>query len=389
MKLLVILSRIPFPLEKGDKLRAYHQIRCLSAHCEIVLVALSEGTPHPEAVRQLSPYCRELHFVKLTKSGIFINLIKALFKAWPLQAGYFYSRGAATLVRQITQTWKPDHVYCQLIRTAAYARGLGLPSTIDFQDTFSAGVRRRAEKAAFILRPFFRFEYQRLLRYEKQVFDMFGTHTLISAPDRELFPHPERNRIVIVENGVDFSSFTARAAQKEYEVLFTGNMGYPPNINAAEFLAREIMPIVRIEFPEARLVLAGASPHARVKKLAGPLTIVTGWVDDMRPWYAGARVFAAPMRMGTGLQNKLLEAMAMGLPCVTTELANDALGAKPGLEILTGGSAAQIAEQIIRLLCNPDDAHELARRGHQYVHRHFSWEGATSKLLDLFASRSR
>jgi glycosyltransferase involved in cell wall biosynthesis len=384
MKLLVILSRIPYPLEKGDKLRAYHQLRCLSAHCEIVLVALSEGKPHPEAVRQLSPFCRELHFVKLPKYGIFINLVRAFFKAWPLQAGYFYNHGAAAFIRRIVQTWQPDHVYCQLLRTAAYARGIGVRSTIDFQDTFSAGVRRRRDKASLFLRPFFGFEYKRLLRYEKQVFEMFGGHTLISAPDRELFPHPDRNRIVIVENGVDFSSFTPEAVPKKHDVLFTGNMGYPPNIDAAEFLARDIMPLVRREWPGARLVLAGASPHLRVKKLTGPLTMVTGWVDDMRPWYAGAKVFVAPMRMGTGLQNKLLEAMAMELPCVTTRLANDALGANPGRDILIGESAADIAGHIIRLLSDQDSARILANNGHQYVHRHFSWEGATLKLLDLF-----
>ena len=383
MHLLVILPRVPYPLEKGDKLRAYHQIRCLSERHTITLVALSDGKVHPQAEAHLQQYCRELYIVPLPVVLRLWNMLRAFLAGWPLQVGYFYSISAHRLIHRLADTGKYDRVYCQLLRTGLYAKDLSVKSVMDYQDTFSAGMRRRKEKAPWYFRPFFDFEYRRLRRFEEVSFNWFGGHTLISEPDRELFPHTEKERIAIVGNGVEFGYFSPMDRPLQAEVLFTGNMGYPPNIDAAVFLAGEIMPLVREGIPDARLVLAGASPHLRVRSLSGPLTRVTGWVDDMREWYAASSVFVAPMRMGTGLQNKLLEAMAMQLPCITTPLANDALGAAPGIEILTGRDAKEIAEGIIRLLQDESLSASIGKGGNDFVRKHYNWEMATRKLERL------
>jgi glycosyltransferase involved in cell wall biosynthesis len=163
-------------------------------------------------------------------------------------------------------------------------------------------------------------------------------------------------------------------------------MGYPPNIDAARFIAEEIFPLVLKKFPKATLLLAGANPHAKVRELQSTNITVTGWLPDIRESYATSRIFIAPMRIGTGLQNKLLEAMAMELPCITSRLANQALGAKENKEILVGTTANDYANHIIRLLQDKNNAEILAENGHAFVKREFSWEGSTAGLEELFTS---
>ncbi|MDK2910133.1 MAG: polysaccharide biosynthesis protein PslH [Bacteroidales bacterium] len=383
-KLLVVLPRVPWPLEKGDKLRAYHQLHFLCHHFEIYLVALSEGKPHPQALTQLTPFCKEIHIIPTSLARRFWGMLKALFVGWPLQAGYFYHSRAYREIRKILSFHNPSFAYFQLARTGPYARGLSIPSIIDFQDTFSAGIQRRIEKAPFWVKPFLHFEYLRLKRYETALLDVFTEATLISLPDRDLFPHPNRNRIHIIPNGVDFEFFTPNpTAIKEEWVLFTGNMNYPPNVDAARFLAKEIMPQVWKVLPSVKLILAGATPHPSVKALENEKTIVTGWINDMREYYNRAAIFVAPMRMGTGLQNKLLEAMAMQLPCVTSSLANQSLGAAEGREILIGKSAHEFASHVVHLFNDKNFAQQLASNGSIFVKNNYSWEKATHRLADI------
>jgi glycosyltransferase involved in cell wall biosynthesis len=161
-------------------------------------------------------------------------------------------------------------------------------------------------------------------------------------------------------------------------------MGYPPNIDAARFIAQEIFPLVLNQFPAANLLIAGATPNAKVMALQSKNITVTGWLPDIRGSYASSRIFVAPMRIGTGLQNKLLEAMAMELPCISSTLANQALGAKENVEILIGNTAEEYANHIISLLQNESLALALAQKGRNFVRKTFSWENSASKLEKLF-----
>ena len=251
----------------------------------------------------------------------------------PLQCGYFYNRKAARKIDALIAKHKPDMLFGQLLRVAEYIRHKDLPKAIDYQDIFSYGMKRRADIASFITRPIYTMEYHRLARYEAVIFDDFDVKAIISEPDRALFPHEKRDEILIVPNGVDHEKYHPMDCEKRYDLVFTGNMSYAPNVNAVDYLANEIMPIVWKTLPEAKLYIAGATPDPKVKKAASERIIVSGWLDDIRDAYAQSRVFIAPMRIGTGLQNKLLEAMSMRLPAITSPLANASLGAKPDEEI--------------------------------------------------------
>ena len=380
MKIFVLLPRIPYPLEKGDKLRAFNQIKQLAKRNEIILCALNDNPKvnEQDAFHALQPFCQSINFIKITKPQILLGLVRAFLKGLPMQCGYFYNRKAVKKIDALIAKHKPDMLFGQLLRVAEYIRYKDLPKTIDYQDIFSYGMKRRADIASFVTRPIYNMEYRRLSRYEAAIFEDFDVKTIISEPDRELFPHEQRDEILVIPNGVDHDYFKPQDQEKKYDLVFTGNMSYPPNVNAVEYLAEEILPIVWKTLPEVKMYIAGATPDPKVKKVASDNIVVSGWLDDIRDAYAQSRVFIAPMRIGTGLQNKLLEAMSMRLPAITSPLANASLGAKPDEEILIGSNAEEMAQHIITLLTNKEKAERLALAGYNFTNRVYDWGKATA-----------
>ena len=379
MRIFVLLPRIPYPLEKGDKLRAYNQIKQLAKRHEVVLCALNDNpkVDEQQAFQALQPYCSSINFIKLAKPRILFGLLRAFLKGLPLQCGYFYNRKAAREVDALIAKHQPDFLFGQLVRVAEYIRFKNLPKAIDYQDVFSYGMKRRRDIASFVTRPIFNMEYQRLCRYEAAIFDEFEVKTIISKADRDLIPHPKRDTILVIPNGVDHEYYKPREEEKRYDIVFTGNMSYAPNVNAVDYLAHEILPLVWKRLPEAKMYIAGASPDPKVKKVASENIVISGWLDDIRDAYAQSRVFIAPMRIGTGLQNKLLEAMSMRLPAITTPLANGSLGAQPGKEILVGSTAEELAQHIITLLTDSQTSERIAQAGFDFTNRVYDWGKAT------------
>lgn len=386
MKLLVLLSRVPFPLDKGDKLRAYHFIRYLSEFHDIYLFCLNDNNYSEDDIKAIQPFCKNIKVVRLNKLQIVISLFKAAFTKLPFQVAYFYNHKIQRDLDKYISDIHPDHIFCQLVRMAEYVKTQAVPKTIDYQDVFSYGIKRRTEIADFYMKPLFNSEYKRLINYEKEVFDAFDNKIIISITDRDLIQHPLKDEIVIIPNGVDFSYYQPIKCEKEFDIVFTGNMGYPPNIDAAIFLINEIKPLVAKVYKDIKIVIAGANPHSDVKALKSDQVIVTGWVDDIRSYYARSVIFIAPMRIGTGLQNKLLEAMAMGIPSVTTSLSNSALNAKEGEEILVGNSAEELAACIIRLLADRKLRDDISKNASGFVKNKFHWEENIKKLNQLITN---
>jgi polysaccharide biosynthesis protein PslH len=384
LRILVLLSRFPYPLERGDKLRAFHQLRILSRDHQVLLCALHEDELQPEWLDAVRPYCKELRTFRLGRIGQVAELAKCAFGRKPFQVGYFFNGSVKKEVERLAAEWRPDAIYCQLLRTAPYVEGIqGIPKVIDFQDAFAKGMERRLETDPWYMRPLIRSEMRRLAEYEPQVFAQFDAATIISEQDREQLSFSGKEHVRIVRNGVEIEHFTPSEKPKTEDVLFAGNMGYPPNVEAGVLLANEVMPMVWGQVPGARLMLAGARPTFQVRQLQNDRITVTGWVDDMRDCYAQARVFVAPMFIGTGLQNKLLEAMAMRLPCITTPLANNALGAQPDKEVLIAETAEEFASAILLLLNDTGRAKELAENGHRFISERFGWDAQTEPLLQL------
>jgi len=388
MKLFVILSRVPFPLEKGDKLRAFNQIKELSKNHQIILFALNDSVLDDRAMAELKKYCVAISIVKFSKITIFFNLLRAFFNGLPLQVGYFYFNKAQRKIDELIKKHNPDHIYCQLIRTSEYVKKYPtIPKTLDYMDVFSKGMERRKKIDAFYMKPFLMMEFRRLLRYERKVFSLFNNKVIISEQDKNLIPHPNKQDIVVVPNGVDTSYFKPLQHKKEYELLFNGNMNYPPNIESVEYLVEKVMPYVWKKLPATCLLISGASPNAKVLNLASDKVIVSGWVDDIRNNFAMSKVLVAPMQISIGLQNKLLEAMAMQIPCITSSLANNALGARVNDQILVADTPEQYARHIIDLLQNEDRAKQIGLSGYQFVLNKYNWESTTAILSQLMSKK--
>lgn len=392
MKVFVILSRVPFPLEKGDKLRAYHQLRELKKKHHIVLCCLSDTDVPSEANRALDEICHEIHIFKLKRWKIYLNLFLCLFSRKPFQVMYFYQGWVHKSIRSLIASSKPDHIYSQLIRTAEYVKDeYNYPKTIDYQDAFSKGMERRMKKSTWPMSELFAAERKRLIAYENIIFEYFDGKTIISEEDRRYIYHPERKDIALITNGIDTDYFhrTEKQLNKAFDILFTGNMNYAPNIETAEYIVAQILPLVKKVHPEVRLALAGSDPHRRVKNLGKtPGVTVTGWIDDIRDAYNDAAIFLAPMQIGTGLQNKLLEAMSMQLPCITSPLANKPLKANHPTEIAVADTPQDYADWIARLLSDGQLREEMGMKGREFVRDQFSWSASTSKLEALMCAQN-
>lgn len=387
-KVLVVVSRVPYPLEKGDKLRAFNQIKVLSKKYDVALFALDDPSTRSsnEAKKVLSQYCSSVDIVKLNRFSIYVNIILAFFKGLPLQVGYFYSANAHRKLQDLICSFQPDHIYCQLVRTAEYVKDTkDIHLTLDYMDALSKGIERRIPNATFFMKAILQLELKRLRTYEARVFDRFDAKTIISEQDRDHIDHSDSSCIKVVPNGVDTAFFKPVKEEKKYDIVFSGNMSYPPNIESAVYLATEVLPLVQTQRPEANLVIAGVSPAPQVQSLKSKYVTVTGWVEDMRACYAQSRVFIAPMQTSIGMQNKILEAMAMAVPCICSIMANNAIGAENGDNILIGENAVEYANSIIKILENEELAEKLSKSGREFVLSRYDWTAASDELMGIFA----
>lgn len=378
-----MVSRFPFPLEKGDKLRAYHQIKELSKSFSVHLIALSDAAVSKQHLDELTKFCASVTIYKLSKISIFWNSCVALFGKKPIQVGYFFNPIIFRKVQQKLRDIQPIHIVSQLIRTTEYTKNYhSCPKTLDYMDALSKGIERRIGKESWYLNWIFRLESKRLRNYERSVFDYFEHKIIISEQDRNLIYHPERAKIRCVPNGIDASFFNYQNTKKSnYELIFVGNMSYAPNVEASKFIAREILP----HLINCNLLIAGATPHASLQRLAQHSKNITlsGWVDDIREAYCNGEIFIAPMTIGTGMQNKLLEAMALGVPCITTDLANNAINAIHNESIIVANTADEMIIAIKNLLANPEKAQSIGKSGKEFVSKYYSWSTATNVLVEL------
>ena len=380
MKIVVLTSRIPYPLEKGDKLRIFHQIRHLSTKHEICLVCLNENAEEIDT-SVLKEMVSELHILKLSKWKIPFRMFFALFHKLPFQVTYFLEWKNKKKIETVIQNFQSEHIYCQLIRTSEYVKDLfQFDKSIDYMDAFSAAALRRAKTEKGLHKLFWKIENERVKKYERSIFDYFNHHSIISEQDRNLLAIPANKNISIVPNGVDTGHFENSHISKKYDIVFAGNMNYPPNIAAAIFLVEEILPKLIAQFPDITVLIAGANPSSEVLNLASNQVKVSGWMNDIREAYCESRVFVAPMFIGAGMQNKILEAMSSELPVITTSLAAEAFPEKNLSKLIQANTAFEFAKAIQYYLLNETTQEEDGKKNRIYVEEKYSWKISNQKL---------
>lgn len=390
MKLLAILPRFPYPVDKGDKLRAFHHLKYLAGRHEVHLFALSDQPVSPDERAVLETFCASVTVYRLSKAGIYGRLLANVFGRIPFQTAWHSDAGADRKLSEEIARIRPDVLFYQLLRTAELAKDSALPKVLDLQDPMSENIRLRMHKEPWWKRFIFRWEYKRLLTYEAAMPARFREICIISERDRNDLPEPAKSRARLVSNGIDLSYYVPRPdTPKTFDLVFVGAMGYIPNVEAARFLVKEVLPELRKLGLEPNVAIVGADPTPEVKALAGPSVTVTGRVPDTRGYYAAARVMVAPMFINTGIQNKILEAAAMGLPIVTTMQANEAIGAEAGTQVLPAQTPEEFARQIAVLLRDETRANQIAENGRWFVLSRFTWEACGRQLEILLEDALR
>lgn len=354
----------------------------MAEYFDIIVVASGNSKEiNNEAYNALKPYCHEIHFFSQHKISRVWNTLRHFIAGRPLQSGFFYSSKARRLIREKVDQKAIDHIYCQLFRTAEMVKNIQITKTIDYQDAFSLSMKKRMKATRGIKKMLLAIEYKRVQKYEKTIYSWFDHHTIISESDREHLNMPELH---VIRNGVDVDFFQPDPdVRANYDLIFSGNMSYLPNVHTAVYLAKEIMPLIWEQTPTANLVLAGASPDKAVRQLAGKNIIVTGWVNDIREVYNQSKVFIAPMQIGTGLQNKILEAMAMKLPCITSEAAWKPISAEKDKELLIARSSQEYADKAIQLLKDQNKRKRIGDDARNFVSRNFDWNACTHDLVRI------
>ena len=390
MRILFVTPRFPFPLRRGHQVRAFHQLRLLSARNRITLFAVSSEDAPPDAMEAVAPFCEEIVPVKLPPAAAAAGAMRGAFSGLPLQAGVFAGAALRRRLEETIRRRRPDVVHVQLARMAPVCEeGVGVPRVMDLVDSLSLNMERRFRRDRGPARWAAYAEWKSMARYERKIAATWEHVTVVSPVDRRAigdFP-----RLSVNPNGVDLRQFAfvpdGRAAST---VVFTGNLGYFPNVDALTWFAGEILPSIRREVPSAVFRVSGARPAAAVRALAGGEGVrIERDVDRIEGALAGATVAVAPMRAGSGQLLKILEAMASGVPVVATSLAASAFDFVSGRELLVADDAAEFASAVSRLLRDPDEAKAIALRARRRVEERYGWERSVADLERIYASVAR
>ena len=388
MRIVFVTSRFPYPVEKGDKLRAFHQIRLLSQQHEVHLVAISHQHIAEADMKAMQPYCASVKVFHIRKWLLPFHLATGWLSGLPLQVSYFLDNTIKRKVQYHIIHLNPDHVICQLIRASPYVRALPFRKTLDYMDVFSEGMRQMNEKHGWLGFPF-QWEARRLAAYERTIYKDFDKHSIISSQDRSRLKLATSGQVAIIPNGVDESFLDYnQPPHAGHDLVFVGNMGYGPNIAAANILVNKILPALKQKGLHPKVLIAGARPGRKILAFHNGDVTVRGWVEDIREAYADGRIFVAPMFSGLGLQNKILEAMAMGLPCVTTSMVNNAIGAEHGKEIIVADTVKEMTAWIERLMHNAEMHQRISVAAREFVTTHYRWEDQVRKLDEFIQTQN-
>ena len=397
MKLLFLCHRVPYPPNKGEKIRAYHHVAHLARKHRLHLACLADTRADLDHARSLEGLCASVDVVYRSPLAARMLALAALPTGRSLSVAAFDSPDLRARVEQRIREEAPDVLLAHSAAMAQYVEHLsGLPRALDFVDADSEKWRDYGRLRPFPYSTLYSLEAERLARYEGRMASEFDASIFVSEAEAEIVRRRAPGRALsVIPNGVDLVAFQPDPDVSRRclpLVVFTGVMGYFPNVDAVTHFARDIFPEVRRQVPEAEFRIVGRDPSAGVRRLAQlPGVTVTGSVADVRPHLAEAAVAVAPFRIARGVQNKVLEAMACGLPVVGTNLAFQALAASDADGVRAAVSPQAFAAEVVALLRDQPRRRELGQRARHYVERHHRWEDSgallESRLLELVESR--
>lgn len=391
--ILYLVHRIPYPPNKGDKVRSFNILRQLSKRHRVFLGTFIDHPDDRAYVVRLKEWCEEIFAVDLNPVVQRIASMRALLSGEALSLPYYRDRGLADWVRATAQRERIRQAVAFSGPMAQYFDSLPLDHAIvDFCDVDSAKWSQYADDRPWPLSWLYRLEGARLLTFERKAAGAADRSLFVTEAEAALFQRaaPEvAQKVAVMQNGVDahyFSpelGFDSPYASGGPVVLFTGAMDYWPNIDAVSWFAKCILPLVRARFGDVRFWIVGMNPAPAVLELAREGVIVTGTVPDVRPYLAHANVVVAPLRIARGIQNKVLEAMAMARPVVLSAAPAVGLAARDGQECLVADGEDAFADCVLQLLADADRGQAMGQAARECVLGNYSWQAHLSLLDEL------
>ena len=392
--ILFLTHRIPYPPDRGDKIRGFNMVRFMSTRKRVHVIAFADDSRDLKRRNGLAPYTGNRSIIWRSKPR-WLAAVQALAFRRPISLTAFENASVQEAVTNLLARHSIDTIFVFSSQMAQYLPSKPRQKVImDFVDMDSAKFAAYAKNSSGFTKWMMQREAQLLLAHEKSVAAKVDASLFVSTQEAALFCEKTgAKRVHVVENGIDTVYFDPSAAFKRIEttgalIVFTGQMDYRPNIEAVSWFVDTILPHIRVAHPNARFAIVGRNPTDAVKALARqPGVIVTGEVADVRGWLAAAAVVVAPLKLARGVQNKVLEAMAMARPVVASTAAAE--GIDHADTIMTGGTVGEIAEEVNRLLADPAKAAALGAAGREQVIARYGWDARLAVLDGIMGMRAK
>jgi sugar transferase (PEP-CTERM/EpsH1 system associated) len=389
MKILFLAHRIPYPPNKGEKIRAFQELKFLGGRHTVDLLCFADSDAEANYQEALKSFCRHIYVETRSRASIAKGAARCFLRGEPLSCGFFFSSKFRAKVQHALATTTYDAIFVFCSSMAQYLpRPVPVPVVMDFVDIDSAKWAQYARRSRPPLSWLFAREARELARYEREWARASSSTVVTTRKEASLLSGEGISGVEVVGNGVDIPPARIEALPEEIRALqpyalFVGTMDYLPNVDAVEYFAKDILPLIRENHPELKFVVVGRNPARRVRKLTGvPGVVVTGTVPAVEPYLAGSTVVVAPFRIAQGIQNKLLEALAAGKPIVSTSGPAAAIGASHGEMLLVADTPQEFASAVVALLEDPK-LYCRFTKGVDFVRRNFSWHEHLNHLEHL------
>ena len=387
MRILLVAPRFPYPTRTGDTLTVFHLLKHFSQRHTVDLVSCVVEDPLPEHRDAVARYCGVMRTVRVPPLQSVFNGVAAVLQGKPLQSAWFASGRMRGAISALTRDRDYDVFYAHTVRVAQYLLDLPLRvaglRVLAMQISMKLNYQRLAlyERNPFY-RLAFRYEAARLGSFECSLAGKFDKALVISEVDRKAIAEGLHDRFFECPHGVTLDDSPADPGEiHPNSIIFSGNMNYRPNVDAVIYFYREIYPRVRREIPAAKFFIVGANPDASILKLKDDSGVhITGEVPSIYEWLRKATVGIDPLRAGAGLQNKVLEGMACGLPMVVTPVANEGIRATPDVHLFATADPGAFAQHIVRLMQDEDLRETIGEAARRFIEDHWSWEAHFNRL---------